>query len=95
MRLNADKCTFGVQVDKCLGFMLTHWGIDANPDKCQTIINIRSPMLVKEVQQLTEILIDLSRFLSCTCDKSVHFFVVIEKLVEFQWIKECRWNLWS
>lgn len=33
MRLNPEKCTFGVQAGKFLGFMLTHRGIKANPDK--------------------------------------------------------------
>jgi len=30
MRLNPEKCTFGVGSDKFLGFMITHWGIEAN-----------------------------------------------------------------
>ncbi|RDY00202.1 hypothetical protein CR513_16650, partial [Mucuna pruriens] len=35
------------------GFMLTHRGIKANPDKCQAIINMISPQNVKEMQRLT------------------------------------------
>lgn len=42
MRLNPNKCTFGVQIGKFLGFMLTSQGIEVNPDKCQAIINMRS-----------------------------------------------------
>jgi len=42
MRLNPTKCTFGVQARKFLGFFLTSRGIEANPDKCQAIINMRS-----------------------------------------------------
>jgi len=52
MKLNPEKCTFGVEGGKFLGFMLTHRGIEANPDKCQAILNMRSPNSVKEVQQL-------------------------------------------
>ncbi|XP_016207088.1 uncharacterized protein LOC107647530 [Arachis ipaensis] len=33
MRLNPDKCAFGVQGEKFLGFMLTSRGIEANPEK--------------------------------------------------------------
>jgi len=33
-----------------LGFLLTEWGIEANPEKCATIIAMRSPTSVKEVQ---------------------------------------------
>ena len=37
MRLNPEKCIFGVQVGKFLRFMLTSRGIKANPDKCWAI----------------------------------------------------------
>lgn len=40
MRLNPAKCTFGVAVGKFLGFMLTTRGIEANPDKCATILEM-------------------------------------------------------
>jgi len=52
MKLNPEKCTFGVEGGKFLGFMLTHRGIQANPDKCQAIVGMRSPKNIKEVQQL-------------------------------------------
>nr|KYP38666.1 Transposon Ty3-I Gag-Pol polyprotein [Cajanus cajan] len=52
MRLNPAKCTFGVAGGKFLGFMLSKRGIEANPDKCQAIINMQSPRNVKEVQRL-------------------------------------------
>jgi hypothetical protein len=34
MRLNPEKCTFGVQAGKFLGFYLIERGIEANCDKC-------------------------------------------------------------
>jgi len=52
MKLNPEKCTFGVKGGKFLSFMLTHTGIEANPDKCQAIVGMRSPQNMKEVQQL-------------------------------------------
>nr|KYP70898.1 Retrovirus-related Pol polyprotein from transposon opus [Cajanus cajan] len=64
LKLNPDKCSFGVQAGKFLGFLLTHRGIEANPEKCSAIINMRSPSTVKEVQQLTGRMASLSRFLS-------------------------------
>jgi hypothetical protein len=66
MRLNPAKCSFGVQSGKFLGFMLTNRGIEANPHKCQAIIDMRSPTTVKEVQQLAGRIAALSRFLSCS-----------------------------
>ena len=38
LKLNPEKCVFGVEVGKFLGFLLTERGIEVNPDKCETII---------------------------------------------------------
>lgn len=54
MRLNPYKCIIRVQAGKFLGFILTHRRIEANPKKCQTIIDMRILASVKEVHQLTE-----------------------------------------
>ena len=32
LRLNASKCSFGVESRKFLGYMVTHRGIEVNPD---------------------------------------------------------------
>ena len=32
LRLNASKCSFGVRSGKFLGYMVTHYGIEVNPD---------------------------------------------------------------
>jgi len=40
LKLNPEKCVFGVEAEKFLGFLLTERGIVANPDKCATIIAI-------------------------------------------------------
>jgi len=56
LRLNLDRGKF-------LGFMLTQRGIEANPEKCNVIIEMRSPTIVKEVQCLIGRLKAISRFL--------------------------------
>jgi len=43
--------------------MLTQRGIEANPEKCKAIIEMRSPTTVKEVQRLIGRLTAISRFL--------------------------------
>ncbi|GAU43891.1 hypothetical protein TSUD_399390 [Trifolium subterraneum] len=88
--LNPAKCSFGVQSGKFLGFLLTHRGIEANPDKCQAIINMRSPTSVKEVQQLTGRIAALSRFLSCSGEKACHFFFTLRKSERFTWSPQCE-----
>ncbi|RDX86875.1 hypothetical protein CR513_31728, partial [Mucuna pruriens] len=42
LRLNPETCSFGAHARKFLGFMLTKRGIEANPDKCQAVISMRS-----------------------------------------------------
>jgi len=49
IRLNPEKFVFGVRGGKFLGFMLTNRGIEANPDKCETILIMRSPTNLKQV----------------------------------------------
>nr|KYP53514.1 hypothetical protein KK1_024652 [Cajanus cajan] len=48
MRLNPEKCVFGVSGGKFLGFMLSNRGIEANLDKCQAILDMKSPSTLKE-----------------------------------------------
>nr|KYP43933.1 Transposon Ty3-I Gag-Pol polyprotein [Cajanus cajan] len=69
MQLNPAKCTFGVAGGKFLGFMLSKRGIEANPDKCQAIIDMRSPRNVKEVQRLAGCIASLARFLPCMAER--------------------------
>ncbi|KAL2226380.1 UNVERIFIED_CONTAM: Retrovirus-related Pol polyprotein from transposon, partial [Sesamum indicum] len=48
MKLNPNKCTFGVGGGKFLGYMVNERGIEANPKKIQAIMNLRSPTTIKE-----------------------------------------------
>ena len=40
MKLNLGRCTFEVTAGKFLGFIMSHRGIKANPDKIQAIMEI-------------------------------------------------------
>jgi hypothetical protein len=46
-------CVFGVPSGKLLGFIISHRGIEANPEKISTITNMRAPTCIKDVQKLT------------------------------------------
>jgi len=72
--LNLEKCVFGVEAGKFLGFLLTKWGIEVNPNNCMVIIGMRSSATVKEVQQLTGRMVALSRFSSTGGDKGYPYF---------------------
>ncbi|RDX69456.1 hypothetical protein CR513_51430, partial [Mucuna pruriens] len=51
LRLNPEKCSFGVRAGKFSGFMLIERGIKAKPDKCRAIIDMRSPQNEKDGEQ--------------------------------------------
>lgn len=43
MRLNPNKCAFGVSSGKFLGFMISQRGIEANPKKIKVLLNMQVP----------------------------------------------------
>ena len=47
--LNTSKWSFGVGLEKFLGYMVTHWGIEVNPDQVKPINNLQPPQNPKEV----------------------------------------------
>ena len=51
--LNAEKCSFRAGSGKFLGYMITTWGIEVNPDQILTIRQLRPASNSKEVQKLT------------------------------------------
>ena len=92
IRLNPEKCTFGVDGGKFLGFMLTQRGIEANPEKCQAIIDMRSPTNVKEVQRLVGRLTAISRFLPKLADQTTPMIKLLKKSARFVWDETCEHN---
>ncbi|KAL2235270.1 UNVERIFIED_CONTAM: Retrovirus-related Pol polyprotein from transposon opus [Sesamum indicum] len=52
MKLNPSKSTFGVRGGKFLGYMVSDRGIEANLEKIDAILKLKSPTSVKEVQKL-------------------------------------------
>ncbi|XP_020233796.1 uncharacterized protein LOC109813916 [Cajanus cajan] len=90
MRLNLEKCVFGVSGGKFLGFMLSARGIEANPDKCMAIVNMVSPQNLKEVQKLAGRLTALSRFLPCLAELAKPIVGLLRKVNKFEWSIECE-----
>ena len=88
MKLNFSKCAFGVSSGKFLGFMVSHRGIEANPDKIQAILDMKPPQNVKEIQSLTGRIAALNRFVSKATDKCLPFFRVLRKA--FEWTDDCQ-----
>ncbi|KAK1399685.1 hypothetical protein POM88_009548 [Heracleum sosnowskyi] len=90
MKLNPQKCVFGVESGKFLGFIVNHRGIEANPAKIKALVEMRSPHNIKEVQSLTGRIAALNRFVSKSSDKCREFFAAIKKGKNFEWSPECE-----
>ena len=88
MKLNPNKCAFGVSSGKFLGFMVSQRGIEANPDKIQAILDMEPPKNIKEVQSLTGRVAALNRFVFKATDKRLPFFKILRKA--FEWTDECQ-----
>jgi hypothetical protein len=88
--LNPSKCTFGVEAGKFIGFMLTNCGIEINPEKCIVILNMQSPMTIKEVLQLMGRIAVLTRFLSASARSFLLFFQMLRNRETFNWDPECE-----
>ena len=89
LRLNASKCSFGVGSGKFLGYMVTHRGIEVNPDQVKAINNLQPPRNPKEIQRLTGMMAALNRFISRSADRCRPFFLLMNKWKSFEWAEEC------
>uniref|UniRef100_A0A2N9F652 Uncharacterized protein n=1 Tax=Fagus sylvatica TaxID=28930 RepID=A0A2N9F652_FAGSY len=89
LRLNASKCVFGVGSGKFLGFMVSHRGIEVNPDQIKVIQELKAPRTHKEVQRLTGMTAALSRFISRSADRCQPFFQLLKKSTTFKWDDKC------
>ena len=72
--LNTAKCSFSVDSGKFLGYMVTHHGIEVDPDQIRAIHDLQPPRNPKEVQKLTKTTAALNQFISWSTNKCRPFF---------------------
>lgn len=89
LHLNASKCSLGVGFGNFLGYMITHRGIEVNPDQIKAIHGLHSPQNPKEVQHLTGLTAALNRFISRSIEWCEPFFQLLHKWQDFTWSEEC------
>jgi hypothetical protein len=90
LRLNPEKCVFGVRQGKILGYLVSHHGIKANPTKIQAIINMTPPQTARDVQRLTGRLSTLNRFISKSAERSLPFLKILRGAKDFTWDQSRR-----
>ena len=70
--------------------MLTQCDIEANPEKCNAIIEMRSPTSVKELQCLIGRLTTISRFLPKLAEQTQPIIQLLKKSARFTWNDDCE-----
>ena len=90
LRLNPEKCSFGVPSGKFLGFLMSHRGIEANPEKVKVIDDMSPPQTLKEMQKLTGHVTALGRFISKLGERALPFFKMMKKKGPFEWTEEAN-----
>jgi hypothetical protein len=77
LKLNPEKCVFGVKKGKFLGCPVSIKGIEANPNKIEAILRMEPPKSRKGAQRLTGRLASWNRFISRSAKRNLPFFEVL------------------
>ncbi|KAM2040080.1 hypothetical protein ACFX16_034059 [Malus domestica] len=90
MRLNPNKCAFGVGSGKFLDFMISQRGIEANPEKIKAILDLKQLVTSKDIQSLIGKVAALTRFISKATDRCAPFFKALKGSKRYiTWTDEC------
>ena len=79
LRLNSNKCTFGVRFGKLLGFVVSGKGIEVDPAKVKAIQEIHAPRTEKEVRRFLGQLNYIARFISHLTASCEPIFKLLKK----------------
>jgi hypothetical protein len=90
IKLNPEKCVFGVPRGMLLGFIISERGIEANPDKIIAITKMGPIRDLKGVQRVTGCLVALSRFISRLGKKALPLYRLLKKSEYFLWTLEAE-----
>jgi hypothetical protein len=77
LKLNPEKCIFGITRGKVLGCLVSTKGIEANPDKIRAITQMQLPQSRKDVQKLTGWIASLNQFIAKLAERSLPFFAIL------------------
>ena len=95
IKLNPEKCVFGVPKGKLLGYIMSERGIEANLKKIMAISNMGPIRNIKGIQRLTGCLAALSRFISWLGEQGMPLYKLLKKMDAFIWTKEAQQALES
>jgi hypothetical protein len=90
LRLNPNKCTFGVRSGKLFGFIFSQKGIEVDPDKVRAIREMPAPQTEKQVRGFLGRLNYISRFISHMTATCGPIFKLLRKNQEIVWTEDCQ-----
>jgi hypothetical protein len=90
VKLNPEKCIFGVPRGMILGFVVSERGIEANPEKISAIMDMGLIKNLKGVQRVTDCLAALSRFIARLGERSLPLYKLMKKSNHFTWTLEAQ-----
>jgi hypothetical protein len=85
LKLNPEKCFFGVKKGKFLGCLVSTKGIEANLSKIEAILRMEPPSTKKGAQRLAGRLASLNIFISRSAERNLPFFEILKSAEVFQW----------
>jgi hypothetical protein len=83
VKLNPEKCVFGVTSSMLLGYIVSQWGIEPNPEKVTTLELMGPIRDLKGVQKVLGCLAALSRFISRLGEKGLPLYRLLKKHERF------------
>jgi hypothetical protein len=90
VKLNPEKCVFGVPRGILFGFVVSKHGIEANPEKISSIMDMGPIKNLKGVQRVTGCLAALSRFIARLGERSLPLYKLMKKSDHFTWTPEAQ-----
>ena len=90
LRLNPKKCTFGVTSRKLLGHIVSERGIEVDPEKIKTVLDMPSSRTKREIRGFLGILQYISRFIANLTDICDPIFRLLRKNQPTVWNDDCQ-----
>jgi hypothetical protein len=90
VKLNPEKCVFGVSQGMLLGYIVSQRGIEPNPEKVTALKRMGLIRYLKGVQKVLGCLAALSRFISRLGEKGLPLYRRLKKHERFSWTVEAQ-----
>jgi len=90
LKMNPNKCVFGVSSGKLLGFIVSQRGIEIDPNKTKAIAEMPPPKNLKQLRGLIESLQFVRRFISQHSQKCHPIYELLRGGAKFEWNESCH-----